>query len=94
MTYCVRRRRETLWWEQDGKCFYCDKKTKLPNGLSHGRLRNYHATVDEIVPLSAGGGRKMDNQVMACFECNNGRSDQPADQFLIMKRQFSGNVSP
>lgn len=54
------RRRHKLWVEQGGICAYC------PKALQSGN----HGTLDHVKPKSKGGGKDMENLVLACPECN------------------------
>lgn len=71
---------------EHGRCFYCGShvnlhtvetlNTKWPDPLA--------ATADHIVPRSSGGGNTADNLVLACYGCNNRRSNTPASEFLAL----------
>lgn len=42
------------------KCFYCEIPLEIET-----------ATLDHVLPKSKGGSSKLENLVIACFECNN-----------------------
>ena len=59
----ARQLRKSRWWQQRlaaGICYYCSKTFKA-NDL----------TMDNVVPLSRGGGSTKDNLVTSCKDCNN-----------------------
>lgn len=57
--------------ERDGMiCLWCDVPVEqVPRGFQ-GALRPDHATLDHLVPQSAGGANDPENLVMSCNECN------------------------
>lgn len=60
-----------LWKIQDLDgvyCFYCGEFT-VPMFTS-GRMEDYNATVDHILPKSRGGVDHIDNCVISCYKCN------------------------
>jgi 5-methylcytosine-specific restriction endonuclease McrA len=65
--------------EQGSKCHYCRKRIKTnPLPVEWDR----RATIDHVVPLSAGGENKRRNVVAACIKCNQDKGSMPADEFL------------
>ena len=77
-------RRRTLWARQNGLCCYCGMPCLLqPYGTP---LVSGDATVEHLVPLSKGGpARSVDNQMMACLDCNRERG------FVIRRRRRSAS---
>jgi len=69
--------RQILLFQQDGRCFYCDKKIYHPD---RGLLPI--ATVDHVQPKSAGGTGDIENKVMACAPCNERKGCLPLNKFL------------
>lgn len=59
-----RRRRETLWKRQNGKCANCGIDIKLEE-----------ATLDHIIPRSKGGGNSLKNLEVLCQPCNYEKRD-------------------
>lgn len=59
--------REQCYWHQRGKCWYC--------GRSLSMLKNspFFATLDHIVPKSAGGEDHFYNLVVCCRDCNTAK---------------------
>jgi 5-methylcytosine-specific restriction endonuclease McrA len=70
--------------EQRNKCHYCGKRIKHdPLPVEWDR----RATIDHVVPLSAGGENKRRNVVAACIKCNSDKGSMSADEFrAIVKR--------
>lgn len=63
-----RRRRRAALLERDGnKCWWCKKKFTL----------ELPPTFDHIIPRKKGGMDTIDNLVLACAPCNNGRANPP-----------------
>lgn len=75
--------RDFLIRKQNGRCYYCQRRMG-PAGS--GQLRE--ATIDEIIPRSAGGKRNRTNCVAACLVCNGAKADVPAADFIAALRQF------
>jgi 5-methylcytosine-specific restriction endonuclease McrA len=59
-----RAKRNQLHVHQEGKCFWCTELVALEQ-----------STMDELLPVSKGGGFGWDNVVMSCRLCNLRRSD-------------------
>jgi 5-methylcytosine-specific restriction endonuclease McrA len=80
-----------LHTREQGRCFYCGVRVNLHTVKTLGtRWPDARAaTMDHIIPRSAGGGSTEDNLVLACYGCNNRRSDQPASDFLASLQQES-----
>ena len=76
-----RTRLEALFHAHNGRCFYCDRLTRLPQSgeTASGALS---ATIDHIVPRCHGGTHYWNNLVLACFHCNNRRGSQSAEAWL------------
>ena len=81
-----RNTRIRLWLEQGGKCYYCACKTKLMMLKQYRKPPPHMATLDHIIPLSAGGARGPSiNCVVACDKCNGERGTRDARLFLLEK---------
>jgi hypothetical protein len=80
-----------LWERQDGKCHWCGefclmwrearhvRGAKVENRrrvIQAGPMEFGVATVEHLVPRSAGGGHGGHNVVMACASCNHGRNER------------------
>lgn len=65
--------------EQGNRCAYC--KQMMISKASSSRERPYVATVDHIVPLSAGGTNDRTNLAAACERCNAEKSSMPAEDY-------------
>lgn len=81
----LRRKRELLFREQRGLCFYCLKPMLLARGRDDGRVLPRQVTLDHIIPKSRGGGI-VGNVVGACFTCNGERGDRDARLFMLEKQ--------
>lgn len=46
-----------------------------------------YATVDHVKPRSKGGATRIDNLVLACWDCNQLKADLPAGQLSRLKGQ-------
>ncbi len=76
-----------LFQEQNGVCFYCRKPmliARIPAGQVQPRNL---ATLDHIIPRSAGGANGPTlNCVAACHSCNNERGTKDARMFMLEKQ--------
>jgi DNA-directed RNA polymerase subunit RPC12/RpoP len=73
---------EYLFFRDNGRCQICGKKLNLKREVPH----KLAATVDHILPLSAGGEHSKKNTQLACFMCNSlksGGSADGGDQLLL-----------
>jgi 5-methylcytosine-specific restriction endonuclease McrA len=73
----AKQKREYLRLRQQNKCYWCGREMLDPE-LQHG----HSATIEHIVPRSAGGRSSFDNLVAACRQCNNRRGSRPAEDFM------------
>ncbi|CAA7613251.1 conserved hypothetical protein [Magnetospirillum sp. LM-5] len=73
-----RARCQRLWEEQHGNCFFCGRPMPEPmtQRVRH-RKRACAATIEHVVPRSAGGAADWSNEVAACHACNAAKADQP-----------------
>lgn len=81
------------WRRQSGLCFYCKRKTVLPEKLRH--KENKHplnlATLDHLFPRAhplanrSNNCSELNKTVMACRECNQERGEQQWDVFFRLK---------
>jgi 5-methylcytosine-specific restriction endonuclease McrA len=69
-----RDRRMRLLRKNGARCYWCHE-TFHPNQL----------TLDHLKPRSRGGSNKLENLRLACFPCNNRRSDS-------LERPGKGNI--
>lgn len=74
MSHAVSNRQKAKWLMQKNNpnpvCRYCDKKLRWPkSGETGGDLPDI-ATVDHVLPKSAGGCWHTNNLVVSCWACN------------------------
>ena len=80
-------RRFTLWQEQNGRCFYCNKQMWVRGLHPKGKMNNM-ATIEHILPPKLGGSRNAKkNQVCSCSECNRIRGQIPHEKFMNIRKQ-------
>lgn len=80
----IKLARIIIWKKQGGKCYYCERPTRLPKRRNTGSLSDDIATLDHIVPKSRGGDKSTRrNCVVACFRCNNDRGTKDARMFML-----------
>lgn len=63
----TKRLRQRLWKQQKGRCSLCGGQMRKRGPMSGNR-----ATLDHIIPRSA-GGRGGRNLALACYACNQAR---------------------
>ena len=64
------------------KGYYCQYCGKGPL-KKHSDVSDDVATLDHVVPTSKGGPKFLScNIVVACYRCNNKKTDRPKDEFL------------
>lgn len=80
----LRRARFRMWLKQEKRCYYCARRTFLPQRGQDPHKQT--ATFDHIIPLSEGGAYSpTQNTVVACHQCNNERGTRDARIFLLEK---------
>jgi 5-methylcytosine-specific restriction endonuclease McrA len=57
------------------KCCFCRRT-----------LSKSTATIEHVTPLAHGGGWRLENLRVSCFDCNNARGVQPFEEFRKKKR--------
>jgi hypothetical protein len=92
MSKNIRKRREKLWKEHQGKCHWCGIDTVLPpRGQARIEHRNDLATLDHL-RSRLHSSRKIPNNTneertcLSCWHCNNvrGRLDQLSTQEITI----------
>lgn len=74
--------------ERDGDaCHYCRRVMDFER--NDRKIRKDKATIEHVVPISAGGGHTFANTVLACWGCNSEKRNADADAFRerIERRQ-------
>lgn len=72
---------EALSEAQNHRCGYCGVRFS-------GARWDAIATVDHVKPVSLGGLRVWENEVMACILCNSGRGAMLADDYFEMVQEL------
>jgi 5-methylcytosine-specific restriction endonuclease McrA len=68
----VKRERERLSKEQEGRCFFCEAETAPDHPDPKKR-----PTLEHLVPQSKGGTDDPSNLAMSCAGCNHSRDSRP-----------------
>lgn len=85
----ARNGRKSLYRQQGGRCYYCNRQTVLPKRGKCFGFTPHLATLDHIIPRSQGGARGPTlNCVMACQKCNSERGSTDARLFLLKKQEL------
>lgn len=71
--------REVLRDRDGDGCNYCGRVMDFER--VDRRMRKDKATIDHVVPISAGGSHTLSNTVLACWECNAAKRNEDADAF-------------
>ncbi len=88
------RRRKLIWLhkKQEGRCFYCDEPTILPenmdSGLTKQQLKYDGATLDHLIPQVDGGTDSLKNLVCSCAYCNSRRGTMAVDRFVKLAKRW------
>lgn len=84
-TMVRRKKLEKLFIELKGRCVFCDCETwiALPSDpeAGVGKYKFSRATVEHIIPQSAGGTDNMRNLTLSCMACNSYRGVEDFDLF-------------
>lgn len=81
------RRKRRLLSLYGGRCFWCGKRMKVRSRSGTDRVKANEMTIDELVPVSKGGPRRLDNQVPAHRICNERRGAMIAASADIDRHQ-------
>jgi len=80
-------RRLKLFRQQGGLCFYCGKPMFFLHKTNKFKLTRENkkrlATIDHIIPKSAGGTDCWNNIVCACRTCNHDKGDIIPEVFVL-----------
>lgn len=83
----MQAKRERLFHQQRGLCYYCRIPMLLGKGRDDARNPPHFATLDHIIPQSKRGSVvSVANMVAACLKCNCERGDTDARLFLLQKQ--------
>lgn len=61
-------------------CCYCSVPMSFES-LRHGQYDPIRATIEHVVPLSAGGAHDWENTRLACWQCNLRKHAKPLDEW-------------
>lgn len=89
--------RNRLSAEQNHRCAYCGFTMLPQTGRKHGKRATFQreATIDEVIPRSAGGSRSWGNTVAACRWCNQYRGNVSAEEaFYRIRRLVARGTHP
>lgn len=79
--------------ERDGdRCHYCG--VVMDFSRTTRKMARDKATVDHVVPISAGGGHTFDNTVLACWGCNADKRNEDAESFRERTERRSAGDTP
>lgn len=72
-----------LYAEQDGRCYYCHRKTYLDkyrygDGIRQGKKFN----IEHKIPTSRGGTDDRENIVGSCSMCNSYKGKRTPEEFM------------
>ncbi len=73
-TAAKKKARENLYFEQNGKCHYCDQRVAINQG-----------NIDHVLPRALGGTDHWDNFVFSCQPCNSKKAAKPHEQYVREK---------
>jgi 5-methylcytosine-specific restriction endonuclease McrA len=62
-------------------CCYCGIPMTFEAGKGHAYIPA-KATLEHIIPVSAGGAHDWDNTTLACWQCNIRKNKTPLDEWL------------
>lgn len=67
---------KTLFKRYDGKCYFCDRDTKLKH--VNEKMKYHHATREHLIPKDKGGSDRVINIKLSCHWCNQHRGTMDA----------------
>ena len=67
----------SMWILQEGKCYYCNIDTILPERvlMKDNKLPPYTATIEHIYAKGDDRRKRYNKLVLACYKCNKIRGD-------------------
>ena len=77
--YDFRVTRQALRDRDGDQCHYCGIAMDFTR--EDRRIRKDKATIEHIVPISAGGGHTFDNTALACWGCNSDKRSEDVESF-------------
>ena len=82
-TKLVQKRRQELFTQQGGRCYWCGCQMRLPAKGQVNPLPEDMATLDHLDTKRCAGraANQSERYVVACFRCNNTRGCLPAESF-------------
>lgn len=81
-----KKRRDRLFYEQGGVCYYCGRQMHDPylRPLPRDLDPELRPTREHKIPRSRGGSNHDDNVVIACKGCNQAKGALTEDEFRTM----------
>lgn len=80
------KRLDVLMKKFNGTCHYCHCKVISIPHRSRKPMPDNQATTDHLVPRALGGGDELENLRLACFKCNNGKSN--IENFYTLAKRY------
>lgn len=85
----LKRRRLRMFYAQKGLCYYCTIPMTL-NKRPNPPFPNY-ATFEHLIPQALGGSGRVENLVLACYDCNQWRGEELSAQMKLERIAASGH---
>ncbi len=78
-----------VYHAQESKCFYCTKKMICPRPGDPKEQQEVprYATWDHLQPKSRGGGNRLTNLVICCYECNQEKNNMTLKEYRKFKKE-------
>lgn len=78
-----------MLWEGDASCHYCgcdlERGDETPAPLNR-------ATIDHVIPRSAGGAHHISNLVLCCLSCNSSKGGRSLAEFRRIRARKTLNM--
>jgi len=84
----LKKHYDSIWKEQDGKCFYCGEPMSMDVNDSGAA---YYYNVEHVNPVDMGGFHELSNIVYACALCNHKKHNKLVEKWMpsIMDKIYS-----
>lgn len=75
-------KKKEVYDKYNGLCVHCDRQTVFLGGWTWKRkTQPDDATMDHIIPVCQGGGNRLENIQLSCYECNHTRGSLSLEEF-------------